>query len=38
VPVAALRQAVLVTLGASTTLNQALNGLRWIDQAQQEQV
>lgn len=36
VPLASLRQAVLVTLGASTTLNQALNGLRWIDQAQQE--
>lgn len=36
VPLAALRQAVLVTLGASTTLNQTLNGLRWIDQAQQE--
>jgi alkylhydroperoxidase/carboxymuconolactone decarboxylase family protein YurZ len=36
VPVASLRQAVLVTLGASTTLNQALNGLRWIEQAQQE--
>jgi len=27
---------VLVTLGASTTLSQALDGLRWIDQAQQE--
>jgi alkylhydroperoxidase/carboxymuconolactone decarboxylase family protein YurZ len=36
VPAASLRQAVLVTLGASTTLGQALNGLRWIDQVQQE--
>jgi alkylhydroperoxidase/carboxymuconolactone decarboxylase family protein YurZ len=36
VAVAALRQAVLVTLGASTTFNQALNGLRWIDQVLQE--
>ncbi len=36
VPVASLRQAVLVTLGASTTLSQALDGLRWIDQVQQE--
>jgi hypothetical protein len=36
VPVASLRQAVLVTLGASTTFGQALQGLRWIDQAQQD--
>jgi len=36
VPVASLRQAVLVTLGASTTFGQALQGLRWIDQTQQE--
>jgi len=25
-----------VTLGASTTFGQALQGLRWIDQTQQE--
>jgi alkylhydroperoxidase/carboxymuconolactone decarboxylase family protein YurZ len=31
VPVEALRQAVLVTLGASTTFNQVISGLRWID-------
>ena len=36
VPVASLRQAVLVTFGASTTLSQALEGLRWIDEAEQE--
>ena len=29
--VEALRQAVLVTLGASTTLAQVIAGLRWID-------
>jgi alkylhydroperoxidase/carboxymuconolactone decarboxylase family protein YurZ len=31
VAVEALRQAVLVTLGASTTLGQVISGLRWID-------
>ena len=31
VPVEALRQAVFVTLGASTTLAQVIDGLRWID-------
>jgi alkylhydroperoxidase/carboxymuconolactone decarboxylase family protein YurZ len=31
VSVDALRQAVLVTLGASTTLAQVIAGLRWID-------
>ena len=31
VAVEALRQAVLVTLGASTTLAQVISGLRWID-------
>jgi alkylhydroperoxidase/carboxymuconolactone decarboxylase family protein YurZ len=31
VPTESLRQAVLVTLGASTTLAQVINGLRWID-------
>jgi alkylhydroperoxidase/carboxymuconolactone decarboxylase family protein YurZ len=36
VPVDSLRQAVLVTFGASTTFSQVLDGLRWIDQAQQE--
>ena len=36
VPLAAIRQAVLVTLGASTTLNQTLDGLRWIDETHRE--
>ena len=31
VAVEALRQAVLVTLGASTTLAEVISGLRWID-------
>lgn len=31
VPPEALRQAVLVTLGASTTLAQVISGLGWID-------
>ena len=31
VAVEALRQAVFVTLGASTTLAQVIAGLRWID-------
>jgi alkylhydroperoxidase/carboxymuconolactone decarboxylase family protein YurZ len=31
VPVAALRQAVFVTFGASTTFAQVNAGLRWID-------
>jgi hypothetical protein len=31
VAVEALRQAVLVTLGASTTLGQVISGLRWVD-------
>ena len=31
VPVEALRQAVLVTLAATTTFNQALEALHWID-------
>jgi alkylhydroperoxidase/carboxymuconolactone decarboxylase family protein YurZ len=31
VPAEVLHQAVLVTLGASTTLAQVINGLRWID-------
>jgi alkylhydroperoxidase/carboxymuconolactone decarboxylase family protein YurZ len=31
VAVEALRQAVFVTLGASTTLAQVISGLRWID-------
>ena len=36
VPVEALRQAVFVTLGASTTLAQVIAGLRWIDAVQSE--
>jgi len=36
VPVASLRHAVLVDARRFTTLSQALDGLRWIDQAQQE--
>ena len=32
VPAAALRQAVLVTLGASTNFNQVLNALEWVDE------
>jgi alkylhydroperoxidase/carboxymuconolactone decarboxylase family protein YurZ len=36
VAVEALRQAVLVTLGASTTLAQVIAGLRWIDAVQSE--
>ncbi len=35
VPAAALRQAVLVTLGASTTFNQVIEGLKWIEQLEQ---
>lgn len=31
VSVEALRQAVLVTFGASTTLTEVIEGLRWID-------
>ena len=31
VPVEALRQAVLVTLAATTTFNQACDALHWID-------
>jgi alkylhydroperoxidase/carboxymuconolactone decarboxylase family protein YurZ len=33
---AALRHAVLVTLGASTTFNQVVDGLKWIEQLEQE--
>ena len=36
VAVEALRRAVLVTLGASTTLAQVIAGLRWIDAVQSE--
>jgi alkylhydroperoxidase/carboxymuconolactone decarboxylase family protein YurZ len=36
VAVEALRQAVFVTLGASTTLAQVISGLRWIDAVQSE--
>jgi len=36
VPVAALRQAVLVTFGASTTFTQVIEGLRWVDHLEQE--
>lgn len=36
VPAAALRQAVLVTLGASTTFSQAIDGLKWIEQLERE--
>lgn len=36
VPAAALRQAVLVTLGAATTFAQTLDGLRWIDAVLEE--
>lgn len=36
VTAAALRQAVLVTLGASTTFNQAIDGLKWVEQLEQE--
>ena len=31
VDIAALRQAVLVTLAASTTFSQMVDGLRWLD-------
>ena len=31
VPIESLRQAVLITLGASTTFSQALAGLHWVD-------
>ena len=31
----ALRQAVLVTLGASTTFNQVIDGLKWIEALEQ---
>jgi alkylhydroperoxidase/carboxymuconolactone decarboxylase family protein YurZ len=33
---AALRQAVLVTFGASTTFSQALDGLKWVEQLEKE--
>ncbi len=33
---AALRQAVLVTLGASTTFNQVIDGLKWVEQLERE--
>jgi alkylhydroperoxidase/carboxymuconolactone decarboxylase family protein YurZ len=36
VAIEALRQAVFVTLGASTTLAQVISGLRWIDAVQNE--
>ena len=36
VAVEALRQAVFVTLGASTTLAQVISGLRWIEAVQSE--
>lgn len=36
VPGAALRQAVLVTFGASTTFAQVLAGLKWIEQLEKE--
>ena len=32
VDIAALRQSVLVTMGATTTFNVALQALRWIDE------
>ncbi len=36
VPVGALRQAVLVTFGASTTFTDIIQGLRWIDAVEVE--
>jgi alkylhydroperoxidase/carboxymuconolactone decarboxylase family protein YurZ len=33
---AALRQAVLVTLGASTTFSQVIDGLKWVEQLERE--
>jgi alkylhydroperoxidase/carboxymuconolactone decarboxylase family protein YurZ len=36
VSAAALRQAVLVTLGASTTFSQAIDGLKWVEQLERE--
>jgi alkylhydroperoxidase/carboxymuconolactone decarboxylase family protein YurZ len=36
VPLAALRQAVLVTFAAATTFSQVTDGLRWIDQLADE--
>ncbi len=36
VPVTALRQAVLVTFGASTTFSQVIDALKWIDQLEGE--
>jgi alkylhydroperoxidase/carboxymuconolactone decarboxylase family protein YurZ len=33
---AALRQAVLVTFGASTTFSQVLAGLQWVEQLEKE--
>jgi alkylhydroperoxidase/carboxymuconolactone decarboxylase family protein YurZ len=36
VPAAALRQAVLVTLGASTTFSQVIDGLKWVGQLERE--
>jgi alkylhydroperoxidase/carboxymuconolactone decarboxylase family protein YurZ len=38
VPGAALRQAVLVTFAASTTFSQVLEGLKWVEQVEQESV
>jgi alkylhydroperoxidase/carboxymuconolactone decarboxylase family protein YurZ len=32
----ALRQAVLVTLGASTTFSQVIEGLKWVEQLERE--
>lgn len=36
VAAAALRHAVLVTFGASTTFSQVLEGLKWVDQLERE--
>ncbi len=35
-PGAALRQAVLVTLGSSTAFGQVIAGLKWVEQLEQE--
>jgi len=36
VPAGALRQAVLVTFGASTTFSQVIEALKWVDQLEAE--